>query len=97
VTVPRSRRKIGPVERKVRADLRALITAHPMGEALSEMAITLARQLDDGAGLAIAAVNRELRANLLELSRLAVDDGDDLADELSAPELPAEVRDREES
>jgi hypothetical protein len=63
-----------------------------MGEALAEMAITLARQLDDGAGLAIAAVNRELRANLMELSRLAVDDTDDLADELSAP-----VRDTQES
>ena len=85
-----ARRRIGPVERKVRADIGALITAHPMGEALSEMAFALARALDEGAGLATAAVNRELRANLLELSRLAVDGDDDLADELSAP-----VRDEE--
>jgi hypothetical protein len=63
----------------------ALVSVHPMGEALAEMAFTLARALDDGAGLATAAVNRELRANLMELSRLAVDDGDDLADELSTP------------
>jgi hypothetical protein len=79
VTTPRApRRRRGPVERKVRADIAALVTAHPMGEALTEM-------------------NRELRANLAELSRMAVGDGDDLADELSAPgELPAPVRDEEE-
>jgi hypothetical protein len=90
------RRRRGPVERKVRADVAALMTAHPMGESLAEMAFTLARTLDDGAGLAVAAVNRELRANLMELSRLAVDDSDDLADELSVPDLPAQIRDREE-
>ena len=86
----------GVVERKVRADVAALMSAHPMGEALAEMAFALARQLDQGAGLATAAVNRELRANLMELSRLAVDGDDDLGDELSVPELPAEIRDREE-
>jgi hypothetical protein len=85
------RRRVGAVERKVRADLRALITAHPMGEALAAMSLNLAQVLDDGAGLAVAAVNRELRANLLELSRLAVDDNDDLDDELSTP-----VRDPED-
>jgi hypothetical protein len=86
------RRRAGPVERQVKRDIAALITAHPMGEALAAMSLNLARTLDDGAGLATAAVNRELRANLLELSRLAVDDNDDLSDELSAP-----VRDTPES
>lgn len=86
------RRRRGPVERKVRADIAALITTHPMGEALAEMSFKLAQTLDEGAGMAVAAVNRELRNNLAELSRLAVDDGDDLADELSAP-----VRDSEGS
>jgi hypothetical protein len=85
------RRRIGPVEQKVRADIEALVSAHPMGESLAEMSLNLARTLDAGAGLATAAVNRELRANLLELSRLAVDDADDFADDLSAP-----VRDAEE-
>jgi hypothetical protein len=87
----------GPVERKVRADVGALISAHPMGEALAEMSFNLARVLDEGAGLATAAVNRELRANLMELGRLADDGNDDLADELSVPELPAQVRDSAES
>jgi hypothetical protein len=73
------------VERKVRSDITALISAHPMGEALAEMSYALAHALDEGAGLATAAVNRELRANLMELARLAVDDSDDLADELSSP------------
>jgi hypothetical protein len=63
-----------------------------MGESLAEMSYNLARVLDRGAGLATAAVNRELRANLAELSRLADDGNDDLADELSAP-----VRDDPES
>jgi hypothetical protein len=86
----------GPVERQVRADVAALVTAHPMGESLAEMSYALARTLDAGTDAA-AAVNRELRANLVELSRLAVDDSDDLADELSVPELSPQVRDSEES
>lgn len=76
----------GLVERQVRADIAALVTAHPMGESLAEMSYALARLLDAGTDAA-ASVNRELRANLLELSRLADDDNDDLADELSRPEL----------
>ena len=85
------KRRSGAITRKVRADIDAIITTHPMGEALAEMSLNLARTLDGGAGLATAAVNRELRANLLELARLALDDTDDLADDLSAP-----VRDAQE-
>lgn len=92
----------GPVETKVRSDVDALVTAHPMGEALAEMAFALARTLDEGAGLAVAAVNRELRANLVELARLGVNSDDDLDAQLSTPEpgrddLSPEVRDEEES
>lgn len=79
------------MESKVRQDVAALVTAHPMGEALAEMAFTLARTLDNGAGLATAAVNRELRANLVELARMGVPDDDDLEDQLSTP-----VRDPED-
>jgi hypothetical protein len=82
---------MGSVERQVRADIEAMVTSHPMGEALSEMSYALARLLDSGAGagVSVAAVNRELRDNLAELSRLAVDDSDDFADELSSPDLPS--------
>lgn len=83
---------MGPVEKAVRADVGALISAHPMGEALAEMSFNLARYLDDGAGLATAAVNRELRANLIELSGMSDADVDDLDAELSSA-----VRDEEES
>lgn len=83
---------MGPVEAKVREDVAALVSSHPMGEALAEMAYALARELDDGAGLATAAVNRELRANLLELSRLGVtSDDDEFEARLSTP-----VRDGED-
>jgi len=70
-----------------------------MGEALAEMSFNLARTLDQGAGLAVAAVNRELRANLIELAGLGVEDDDDLDGFLSSPSpgVPAEVRDPEES
>jgi hypothetical protein len=76
----------------VRADVANLMTAHLMGDSLAEMSYSLARAMDQGAGLAAAAVNRELRANLEAMSRLAVDSDDDFEDELSAP-----VRDEEES
>lgn len=91
--------QFGAVEAKVRGDVGALISTHPMGEALAEMAFTLARTLDEGAGLAVAAVNRELRANLIELARLGVDSDDDLDDDLSTPsggDVPAQVRDEED-
>ena len=90
--MPPRRRRFGPVEAKVREDVENLVSAHPMGEALAEMAFALAKVLDEGAGLATAAVNRELRANLVELARMGVPDDDDLGDRLSSP-----VRDAEES
>jgi hypothetical protein len=91
------RRRVGQVERKVKADIAALITAHPMGEALTQMSVTLAAEMDriqdTGKGIMVLpAVNRELRDNLAELSRLAVNDNDPLADELSTA-----VRDEAES
>ena len=77
--------KFGLVETQVRADIGALFSAHPMGESLAAMAFTLARTLDEGAGLAVAAVNRELRANLVELASMGVSGDDDLDERLSAP------------
>jgi hypothetical protein len=76
---------MGPIETKVRSDVEALTTAHPMGEALAEMSFTLARAIDQGDGLTSAAVNRELRANLIELARLGVENDSDLDGALSTP------------
>ncbi len=75
----------GPVEARVRADIGALVTSHPMGEALSEMAFTLARRLETCEPKEAAAINRELRANLLELASMAVADDDDFESEMSTP------------
>lgn len=87
---------MGPVESRTRQDVAALVTAHPMGEALAEIAFTLARTLDEGAGLATAAVSRELRATLVEMAKLGVGDDDDLDAQLSTPDLPSSVRDPED-
>jgi hypothetical protein len=69
----------------VRADIEALVTAHPMGEALAEMSFELARRLGSCEPKEAAAINRELRANLLELMSMAVVDDDDFESELSTP------------
>lgn len=91
---------IGPIEAQVRADVGALISEHPMGESLAEMSFALARTLDQGAGLAVAAVNRELRANLLELAGMGVGGDADLDAALSTPsgaDMSAEVRNPEDT
>lgn len=88
----------GAIERQVRADVEALLSGHPMGEALAAMAFKLAALLDGSVQhMAVAGINRELRETLLELARLGVDDDDDLETELSRPDVPSEVRDPEES
>jgi hypothetical protein len=86
----------GLIETKVRADVGALVTAHPMGEALAEMAFAIAKVLDGGQvkDLAYAGINRELRETLVELASLGVDDDDNLDAELS---VPTEVRDPEDT
>jgi hypothetical protein len=85
----------GPIETQVRADVDALISAHPMGESLAEMAFKLAGLLDgdDVKDLAVAGINKELRETLCELARLASGD-DDLSDALS---VPTTLRDPAES
>ena len=72
------------------ADLAGLASGGPVSGSLAATALILARTLDDGAGLATAAVARELRATLLALA--AGGGGDDdgtqtLLAELSTPVL----------
>lgn len=83
----------GPIETQVRRDVGALVSAHPMGEALAAMSFRLAELLDgDVQPMAVAGMSRELRETLLELARLGVNDDDDLDAHLSRPSLPTEVR-----
>src|SRR5215217_6397422 len=91
----------GPCEVAVRVDLAELAPSGPVSGSLAATALILAGTLDGGAGLATAAVARELRATLLALvgGTGGDDDGSQtLLDQLSAPVLdgpqpvPADVR-----
>ena len=83
-----ARRRRGKVELATARSLRE-IGELPRGlGGLAEAALTLARSLDDGAGLATAAVARELRATLMELAKGC--ERDDNADPIE--ELVAQLR-----
>lgn len=60
-------------------------------EALGQLALTLARNLDDGAGMAAAAIAKELRATLSALAKEP-----DEPDALFGTDLPPPVRDTTE-
>jgi hypothetical protein len=60
----------------VRRTLRDAPELNPAHDGLSAAAFTLAQALDDGAGLAVAAVARELRATLAALTLTGSDGGD---------------------
>ena len=78
----------GRVELATARTLRGLERLSPAHDALSASALVLARTLDDGAGMAAAAVARELRATLSALSEGRTGDADvlgELTALLSAP------------
>jgi hypothetical protein len=82
-------------EARVLALIESLRQASPVDtrdEAIGQLALTLAKALDEGAGMATAAVARELRATLADLARDR-DDGDD--DDWTSG-LPAPVWDAKE-
>ena len=68
------------------------LNADPASDALAQLALTLADQLDAGAGMATAAISRELRATLSELAESG-GDVDDLDVFLAG--LSAQVVDRQ--
>ena len=78
----------GPNEKAVRTTLRQLEIS-VVDDARGRLAVTLAKALDGDAGMATAAISRELRATLSELEgRSNGDTDDDLTKflaELSAP------------
>lgn len=63
-------------------------------EALGQLALTLAKALDEGAGMATAAVSKELRATLAALTAKEVVSDDEV---VFGADLPAAVRDTTES
>ncbi|HEY5990406.1 MAG TPA: hypothetical protein VIV12_29060, partial [Streptosporangiaceae bacterium] len=83
----------GPVERATRRDVKGLGDLTGIQRSLAETAYRLAKTLDDGAGLATAAVARELRATLLTLRESSDGSaaGRELLARLSTPVHDAEV------
>lgn len=84
------RRRRGAVELAVARLLADLVEDTVPGQKVyASMSLVLARTLDEGAGLAVAAVNRELRETVKVLTGGEVSDGDprtaDLLARLSAP------------
>jgi hypothetical protein len=77
-------RQYGPVERATRSDLRKLGLSGSVTQTLAHTAYALARKLDDDAGMAAAAVARELRTTMIELTKLAGPADADVLDELNA-------------
>ena len=75
----------GPVETAVRGDIDAIDVTGSTARSLAAAAINLAAKLDADAGMATAAVSRELRETLKALADAAGDDdGSDLLAELSS-------------
>jgi hypothetical protein len=72
--MPRATR--GPVELAAARTLKALDEDVPGKDVLSASVLVLARALDQGAGLATAAVARELRATVEALTKGGGDDSD---------------------
>ncbi|MFE7791307.1 hypothetical protein [Streptomyces sp. NPDC057460] len=79
----------GPVEEAVRSDIEQLGDLVGVEPSLSEMAFTLAREIDAGGGdesKLLPQLNRELRQTLAQLLEgRATDDDDDLGD-LASPD-----------
>lgn len=71
------RRTRGPVERDTYKTIRDLPRVNPAHDSLAATALVLAKALDDGAGLATAAVARELRATMGALTLTTEGGGQD--------------------
>lgn len=80
---------MGPVEEAVRSDVEQLGDLVGVEPSLSQMAYSLAREIDGGGsedGKTLPTLNRELRQTLAQLMEgRAPDDDDDLGD-LAAPD-----------
>lgn len=78
---------LGPVGAKTREDIASLVCAHPMGESLAAIAENLADALDDNPGQLRAAIAKELKATLAELSRYEMSTEDDEDFDFGSPSV----------
>ncbi|GIH27625.1 hypothetical protein Aph01nite_59350 [Acrocarpospora phusangensis] len=82
----------GPVESAVRKDLAEIGLEAVMSDSYAEICFNLARKLDNGAGMAQAAVAKELRETLKAIEEAAGDNASsDLFARLAAS-VPTPVR-----
>lgn len=85
----------GPIETQVRNDVLKLKLRGAFVQSLVEVAYNLAQKLDLDAGMATAAVAKQLTETLSKIQEAADDDDDrsDLQKDISTPQLSAEVGD----
>lgn len=85
----------GEVETAVRNDILKMSLRGAYAKSLCEVAYNLARKLDLDAGMATAAVAKQLTETLKQISEQADDDDDraSLVKDISAPQLSPEVGD----
>lgn len=67
---------MGPIEKAARSDVENLKSTHPAAASLEQAVFSLAHVLDEGAGMASAAVAREMRTTLADLVPAGGDDDD---------------------
>lgn len=77
----------GPIEKALRDEIRRIRLVGHLPQTVKETAYSLARKLDNDAGMATAAVARELRAYVEMIEKAAGDDDDtrDHGSDLSTP------------
>lgn len=81
----------GPLESAVRRNLAEIGLETSLSESYAEICYNLARNLDNGAGMASAAIAKELRETLQTIEEAAGDGDDELLARFSAA-MPAPVR-----
>lgn len=92
----------GPIEMRVRLDVGLMGDLKGFRASLAETAYSLARMLDEGAGMGTASVARELRITLAEIEKGPGHDDDPTAGiiaSLGIPDgarVPTSVRDTED-
>lgn len=85
----------GPIETRVRNDILRMTLRGATVQSLCEIAYNLAKKLDFDAGMATAAVSKELRETLRLIVEAAENDDDrnDLLSDISTPQLSTPMGD----
>lgn len=77
---------MGPIEMAIRLDIAAMGELLGTENTLAELAYRVAREIDDGGGPQTAALSRELRLSLQQLTDGHAGGADDILGDLGAPD-----------